>query len=160
MFAHCRSIWNDKTVNVKGFGYKSIDQLSSRTERNVYRCVCPIEVLAMKRTRSITDRKSSTFLTQNKIYWIINLLRSHGFLHYTFSSTMIGFNSENAPVPLLHGWPTISRLDGDDKFSLRPEIVASCRNLTEDSNDICWSGEADDSMPRLLNGLKVPSNVM
>lgn len=66
----------------------------------------------------------------------------------------------NAPVPLLHGWPTIKQLDGEFKLSKRLVTMADFRNFNVDSNDICCSGDADDSMPTRLNGLNVPSKVM
>lgn len=64
------------------------------------------------------------------------------------------------PVPLLHGWPTISRLDGELRLSNWLLTIADFKNLSVDSNDICCSGDADDSIPDRLSGLNVPSNVM
>lgn len=64
------------------------------------------------------------------------------------------------PVPLLHGCPTIRQLDGEFKLSKRLVTMADFKNFSVDSKDICCSGEAEDSMPTRLSGLKVPSNVM
>lgn len=65
-----------------------------------------------------------------------------------------------APVPLLHGCPTISRLLGELKESNWLLTIADFKNLSVDSKDICCRGEAEDSMPDRLSGLNVPSNVM
>lgn len=64
------------------------------------------------------------------------------------------------PVPLLQGCPSIRQLEGELKLSSRLETMADFKNFSVDSKDICCSGDADDSMPTRLSGLKVPSKVM